>query len=101
MHERDSVPRRGRTEGAWSDCPMTQAPEQPLVDLPVDPGPAVGRPVDRVAGAGQTSGAAVFSAEYPSPALAHAAMVHAGIPRGRITGVDTAAAEAVEGVLAV
>jgi xanthine dehydrogenase YagR molybdenum-binding subunit len=80
---------------------MTQAPERPLVDLPVDAGPAVGRPVDRVDGVAKTSGAAVYSAEYPYPDLAHAAMVHAGIARGRITGVDTAAAEAVEGVLAV
>jgi xanthine dehydrogenase YagR molybdenum-binding subunit len=80
---------------------MTQAPERPLVDLPADTGPVVGRPVDRVDGVAKTSGAATYSAEYPYPDIAHAAMVHAGIARGRITGVDTAAAEAVEGVLAV
>jgi xanthine dehydrogenase YagR molybdenum-binding subunit len=84
---------------------MTQAPER---TRPVerttpapDPGPAVGRPVDRVDGTVKTSGQARYSAEYPYPDLAHAALVHADVARARITGIDTADAEAVEGVLAV
>ncbi len=58
---------------------------------------AVGRPLDRVDGTVKTTGAARYTAEYPYPDLAHAALVHAAIARGRITGIDTAAAEAVAG----
>ena len=49
----------------------------------------------------KTTGTALFSAEYPYPDLAHAALVHATVARGRITAIDTADASAVEGVLAV
>ncbi|HEY2193888.1 MAG TPA: xanthine dehydrogenase family protein molybdopterin-binding subunit [Actinomycetospora sp.] len=84
---------------------MAQAPERvvpPVGGLPVtDSGPAVGRPVDRVDGAVKTSGRARYTADVSCPDLAHAALVHATIPRGRITGVDAAAALSVEGVLAV
>lgn len=62
---------------------------------------SVGRPVDRVDGTAKTTGEARFSAEYPYPDLAHAALVHATVARGRITAIDTAAASAVEGVLTV
>jgi xanthine dehydrogenase YagR molybdenum-binding subunit len=77
------------------------APPAPDADRPVDRGPVVGRPVDRVDGIVKTSGAAQYSAEFPYPDIAHAALVHAGIARGRVSGIDTAAAEAVEGVLTV
>ncbi len=88
---------------------MTQAPERvrpaappaPRTSPTTDPGPAVGRPVDRVDGTVKTSGQAQFTADVPYPDLAHAALVHAEIARGRITDIDTAQAEAVEGVLAV
>ncbi|WP_214402445.1 xanthine dehydrogenase family protein molybdopterin-binding subunit [Pseudonocardia lacus] len=83
---------------------MTQAPEKtrPSVERPADAeGPAVGRPVDRVDGTVKTSGEARYAAEFPFPDIAHAAMVHSTITRGRITGIDTAEATAVEGVLAV
>jgi xanthine dehydrogenase YagR molybdenum-binding subunit len=61
----------------------------------------VGRPIDRVDGKAKTTGAAQFSAEYPYPDIAHAALVHSTISRGRITGIDTEAAAAVPGVFAV
>lgn len=82
---------------------MTQAPERTHPQAPPAGAdrPAVGRPLDRVDGAAKTSGAARYAAEHPYPDLAHAALVHATIPRGRITGLTTAAAEAVPGVLAV
>lgn len=64
-------------------------------------GPAVGRPIDRVDGHAKTTGAARFSAEYPYPDIAHAALVHSMIARGRITAVDTTAAAAVTGVITV
>ena len=42
--------------------------------------PVVGQPIDRVDGTAKTTGAARFSAEYPYPDLAHAALVHAPSP---------------------
>ncbi|ADJ45424.1 carbon-monoxide dehydrogenase large subunit [Amycolatopsis mediterranei S699] len=64
-------------------------------------GPVVGKPIDRVDGTAKTTGAARFSAEYPLPGLARAALVHATISRGRITAIGTEAAAAVPGVVAV
>jgi xanthine dehydrogenase YagR molybdenum-binding subunit len=78
---------------------MTQAPERTRPTQAT--GPAVGRPVDRVDGAVKTTGASEYTADRPYPDLAHATLVHATIARGRITTIDTAAAEAVDGVLAV
>jgi xanthine dehydrogenase YagR molybdenum-binding subunit len=63
--------------------------------------PAVGRPLDRVDGTAKTSGAARYAAEFPYPELAHAALVHSTVARGRITGIDSAAAAAIPGVIAV
>ncbi|WP_372665132.1 xanthine dehydrogenase family protein molybdopterin-binding subunit [Amycolatopsis kentuckyensis] len=64
-------------------------------------GPIVGRPIDRVDGTAKTTGAALFSAEYPLPDLTHAALVHSTVSRGRITAIGTEAAAAVPGVVAV
>ncbi|MET8053128.1 xanthine dehydrogenase family protein molybdopterin-binding subunit [Streptosporangium sp. NPDC005286] len=61
----------------------------------------VGQPVDRLDGAVKTTGAARYSAEYPYPDLAYAALVHATITRGRITQIDTETARKMPGVLAV
>ncbi|MEV1238731.1 xanthine dehydrogenase family protein molybdopterin-binding subunit [Nonomuraea sp. NPDC049750] len=62
---------------------------------------AVGRGIDRVDGPEKTTGTARFAAEFPYPDLAYAALVHATVARGRITGIDVKAAEAVTGVLSV
>ena len=62
---------------------------------------AVGRPIDRADGPQKTTGAARFAAEYPFADLAYAALVHATVARGRITGIDDEAATEVPGVLAV
>jgi xanthine dehydrogenase YagR molybdenum-binding subunit len=85
---------------------MTQAPERtrPAGTAPAEPvdgGPYVGRPLDRVDGTAKTSGAARYAADHRFADLAHAALVHATVPRGRITEIDATAAEAVEGVIAV
>jgi xanthine dehydrogenase YagR molybdenum-binding subunit len=61
----------------------------------------VGRAVERLDGPAKVAGRARFAAEYPYPDLAHAALVHATIARGRITAIDTAAARAVRGVIDV
>jgi len=77
---------------------------QTQVDSPARAEPtgrSVGQPIDRVDGKVKTSGEALFSAEYPYPDIAYAAMAHATVSRGRITGIDTEAAAAMHGVLAV
>lgn len=61
----------------------------------------IGAPVDRVDGTAKTTGAARFSAEYHYADLTHAALVHATISRGTIVAIDTAAALAQPGVVAV
>ncbi|MWA01628.1 molybdopterin-dependent oxidoreductase [Actinomadura sp. LD22] len=62
---------------------------------------AVGKPLDRVDGKTKTTGAAEFAAEHTYPGLAHAALVHATISRGRITALHTDDASAVPGVITV
>jgi xanthine dehydrogenase YagR molybdenum-binding subunit len=77
---------------------MTQVENRPLATAF---GSVVGRPIDRVDGTAKTTGAARFSAEYPYADIAHAALAYATVSRARITGIDTAAASAVDGVLSV
>ncbi|WP_248966127.1 xanthine dehydrogenase family protein molybdopterin-binding subunit [Sphaerisporangium perillae] len=77
---------------------LTQAQSPPR---PGASGRLVGKPIDRVDGGAKTSGAARYAAEYPYPGLAYAALVHSTVARGRITGIETAGAAAVPGVLAV
>lgn len=61
----------------------------------------VGSPVARVDGPAKVTGAAIYAADFTLPDLAHAALVHATIPHGRIVAIDMAEAEAAPGVLAV
>ncbi len=79
---------------------MTQVQNPPVVGS-TSTGKYVGQAIDRVDGAVKTNGAARFAAEVPYANLAHAALVHSTVSRGRITSFDTTAAAAVEGVLAV
>ncbi|WP_405513547.1 xanthine dehydrogenase family protein molybdopterin-binding subunit [Streptomyces canus] len=62
---------------------------------------ALGAPVQRREGREKVTGTARYAAEQPCPGRAHAWPVPASIARGRVTGIDTAAALAVPGVLAV
>lgn len=61
----------------------------------------VGSPVSRVDGPAKVTGAAIYAAEFDLPRLAHAAIVQATVPRGRIAALHIAEAEAAPGVLAV
>ncbi len=61
----------------------------------------VGSPISRVDGPAKVRGEARYAAEFRPEGLAHAALVLSTIPAGRIRGIDTAAAEAASGVLAV
>ena len=79
---------------------MKLAPDQEPDDL-LHADQFVGKPYPRVDGRLKVTGGAQYSAEYALPGLTHAALVHSTIAKGTITALDTAAAEAVPGVLAV
>lgn len=63
--------------------------------------PHIGTPTSRVDGRAKVTGAARYAAEFDPGAVAHACVVTASIPRGRIAGLDTAVASRVDGVLGV
>ncbi|AZP15001.1 xanthine dehydrogenase family protein molybdopterin-binding subunit [Streptomyces aquilus] len=65
------------------------------------PQAAVGAPLSRVDGRLKVTGTAQYAAEFDVEGTVHAVIVDASIGRGRITGVDTGAAEALPGVLRV
>jgi xanthine dehydrogenase YagR molybdenum-binding subunit len=62
---------------------------------------AVGAPAERREGRAKVTGTARYAAEQPRPDRLYARPVPATIARGRVTGIDTAAALEVPGVLAV
>ncbi|MEU1012836.1 xanthine dehydrogenase family protein molybdopterin-binding subunit [Streptomyces sp. NPDC005890] len=64
-------------------------------------GTALGAPAERREGRQKVTGAARYAAEYTLPGRAHAWPVPAAVARGRVRAVDTAAALALPGVLAV
>ena len=61
----------------------------------------VGTPVSRVEGPAKVTGGARYAAEFAPAGLAYAAIVESTIPAGRVTALDTAAAEAAPGVILV
>ncbi|QIY74677.1 xanthine dehydrogenase family protein molybdopterin-binding subunit [Streptomyces sp. RLB1-33] len=65
------------------------------------PQAAVGAPLSRVDGRLKVTGKALYAAEHDVDGAVHAVIVDASIGRGRITSIDTGAAEADPGVLRV
>jgi CO/xanthine dehydrogenase Mo-binding subunit len=61
----------------------------------------LGDPVDRADGPRKVTGAAPYPSDVNLPGMAHAALVRSTIAAGRIRHIDTGAAEAAPGVLAV
>jgi xanthine dehydrogenase YagR molybdenum-binding subunit len=61
----------------------------------------IGQPVTRVDGKAKVTGGARYTAEITLPNLAYAAIVCATIPSGRVVAIDSSAAMAAGGVLAV
>ncbi|WP_404477622.1 xanthine dehydrogenase family protein molybdopterin-binding subunit [Novosphingobium sp. BL-52-GroH] len=61
----------------------------------------VGRAVSRIDGPLKVSGTARFAAEFPMEGMVYAAIVFSTIAKGRIANLDTAEANAAEGVVAV
>ncbi|MFJ4322619.1 xanthine dehydrogenase family protein molybdopterin-binding subunit [Streptomyces tricolor] len=65
------------------------------------PASPLGAPAERREGRQKVTGAARYAAEYTLPGRAHAWPVPAAVARGRVRAVDTSAALALPGVLAV
>jgi xanthine dehydrogenase YagR molybdenum-binding subunit len=61
----------------------------------------IGRPVSRVDGRQKVTGTAPYAADFDVPNVAHGAIVRSTVPSGRITTIDSAAAERAPGVIAV
>ncbi|MGW5047407.1 xanthine dehydrogenase family protein molybdopterin-binding subunit [Streptomyces griseoluteus] len=80
--------------------PPTGALEQDSHPTPRT-GTALGAPAGRREGREKVTGNARYAAEYPVPGRVHAWPVPAAVARGRVTRVDTSAALALPGVLAV
>ncbi|MFI1968509.1 xanthine dehydrogenase [Streptomyces cinnamoneus] len=63
--------------------------------------PDIGEGIDRVDARVKVSGRAAYPTDQDHPDLAHAVLVQSTVAAGRVTALDTAAAEAAPGVLAV
>ena len=61
----------------------------------------VGKPVSRIDGPLKVAGRARYAAEFPLDGMVYASVRFSTIARGRITAIDTAAAEAAPGVAVV
>jgi xanthine dehydrogenase YagR molybdenum-binding subunit len=61
----------------------------------------VGKPMNRVDGRLKVTGGAKYAAEFPVADVKHAVLVQSEQPKGKIKSIDTTAAKALPGVLAV
>lgn len=76
--------------------------DQPATTNPIDQERVVTRPYTRIEGPLKVTGQAPYAYEYRLPeAPTYGFVLGAGVARGRITAIDTAAAEAAPGVLLV
>ncbi|WP_167596922.1 xanthine dehydrogenase family protein molybdopterin-binding subunit [Leeuwenhoekiella sp. ZYFB001] len=67
----------------------------------LDTSKGTGNPIDRVEGKLKVTGMAKYASEFKVKNLVYAQGINSTIAKGRITGIDTAEAEAQPGVLAV
>lgn len=61
----------------------------------------IGKPLNRIDGWLKVTGTAKYAAEINQPNMAYAFPVRAGIAKGKITSIDTSAAEKQPGIIAV
>jgi xanthine dehydrogenase YagR molybdenum-binding subunit len=61
----------------------------------------LGAPIARIEGPAKVSGTATYAYEDAPDGTLYAAIVGAPVPRGRVTGIDASAAEALAGVVAI
>ncbi|OLT06577.1 hypothetical protein BJF90_16020 [Pseudonocardia sp. CNS-004] len=64
-------------------------------------GGIVGAPVRRVDARAKVTGTATYAADAPVAGALHGVLVLSTIARGRVTAIDTGAAESAPGVIAV
>jgi xanthine dehydrogenase YagR molybdenum-binding subunit len=76
-------------------------PRQLKASMSTTPGSIIGTPTPRIDGPLKTTGAAEYAADFHFDRLVHAMPVGAAIASGKITSLDTAAAESIPGVLLV
>ena len=62
---------------------------------------SIGQPIDRADGRLKVTGAAHYTADVGLSGMAHAAIVHSTIAKGRALSIDTTGADRASGVLAV
>jgi xanthine dehydrogenase YagR molybdenum-binding subunit len=77
--------------------------DTPATQNPIDQLKVVGQPLDRIDGRFKTTGTAPYAYERNdvAPNAAYGFVVGSAIAKGRIRGIDAAAAKAAQGVLAV
>jgi xanthine dehydrogenase YagR molybdenum-binding subunit len=77
--------------------------DTPATQNPIDQLKVIGRPVDRIDGPLKTTGTAPYAYEHHDAVRnpAYGFVLGAGIAKGRVTAMDTAAARRAPGVLAV
>src|ERR1700712_2043368 len=77
--------------------------DKPAGQNPIDQLKVVGHPADRIDGPLKTTGTAPYAYERHDvvPNQAYGYVLASGIAKGRITRMDTAAAKAAPGVLAI
>ncbi|MEO6914188.1 MAG: xanthine dehydrogenase family protein molybdopterin-binding subunit, partial [Candidatus Baltobacteraceae bacterium] len=61
----------------------------------------IGAPLSRVEGERKVQGQATYSAEWPVENVTHGVLFGAAIASGRITAIDTSAAQVVRGVIGI
>jgi xanthine dehydrogenase YagR molybdenum-binding subunit len=61
----------------------------------------IGQPISRVDGRQKVTGTARYAAEFDQPGQAYGVIVRSTVANGRILSIDSAAAEASPGVVAV
>src|SRR3954452_2979313 len=77
--------------------------DTPATNNPIDQLKVVGKPVDRIDGPRKTTGMAPYAYERHdvAPNQAYGYVLGSGIAKGRVTAMDTSAAKAAPGVLAI
>jgi xanthine dehydrogenase YagR molybdenum-binding subunit len=77
--------------------------DTPATTNPIDQLKVIGKPFDRVDGPLKTSGTAPYAYERnrEEPKAAYGYVVHAGVAKGKITAIDSAAARRAPGVVAI
>ena len=61
----------------------------------------IGQPVSRIDGRQKVTGSATYAAEFDVSNVAHGSIVRSTIANGRITSIDSTAAELAPGVIAI